>query len=391
MFVVEDTFGYENNIFNKMKYIDQQAQRYATHYISTPYSDSGDETNSKSFSLYGKKIAKQVNNLNKIHTEIVNEIRDVSKRIKELAGSGKATKTEVDLRTGKYTLYKTLIDLNKTVADLEGKIEKGRMDDLKFLKDMELARAKMLAGGAAGNGGLNNVETNKFSTVDNYMNNLFGNGVDNFLVTNGAGNTPVLNTPTQPDPSMNQVQPQLVTNPVVTAPEEPKQNVTEVVEPPKSQDNIININSTNKNDNPSYIVNANGEYVDLGGEIGGFKEKGITDTELALNNIKIKQNPNMKEFFKYNKDYQMGWLTWIDTETKEENTLGTHDDLRLLYPIEIDTTNNLANTRLQNSYPIIYTDEVPSESVQEKYKMMRTIDANKQNKNKEEDEEEYSL
>ena len=177
----------------------------------------------------------------------------------------------------------------------------------------------------------------------------------------------------------------------MTAPEEPKQNVTEVVEPPKSQDNIINVTSTNKNDNPSYIVNANGEYINLGGEIGGFKEKGITDTELALNNIKIKQNPNMKEFFKYNKDYQMGWLTWIDTETKEENTLGTHNDLRLLYPIEIDTTNNLANTRLQNSYPIIYTDEVPSESVQEKYKMMRTIDASKQNKNKEEDEEEYTL
>lgn len=334
MFAIEDTFGYENNIFEKMKYIDQESRKYSSHYINNLPLNQGEEINSRSFSLYGKKIAKQVNNLNKIHSEIVNEIRDVGKRIKELASSGKATKTEVELRTSKYGLYKTLIDLSKTVADLEGKIEKGRMDDIKFIKDIELARVKLMSGGT-GNGTLE-LESGKISTNDNYMNNIFSNGVDNFLNVNSS-------IPTS-----------LVTK--------------ELPQPQKKEENTIVIeNKLSDEVDKSFIDNMN------------FKEKNLTDAELALRNIKIRQNPNMKEFFKYNKELEMGWLTWMDVESNEE-ALGTHHDIRLLYPIEIDSINNLANTRLNTSNPIIYTDEEPSQETKDKYEMMRKIEENKRRK-----------
>ena len=331
MFAIEDTFGYENNIFEKMKYIDQESRKYSSHYINNLPLNQGEELNSRSFSLYGKKIAKQVNNLNKIHSEIVNEIRDVGKRIKELASSGKATKTEVDLRTSKYGLYKTLIDLSKTVADLEGKIEKGRMDDIKFIKDIELARVKLMSGGV-GNGTLE-LESGKISTNDNYMNNIFSNGIDNFLNVNSSVPTSLV-TRELPQPQI------------------------------KEENTIVIENKLSDEVDKSFIDNID------------FKEKKLTDAELALRNIKIRQNPNMKEFFKYNKDLEIGWLTWMDVETNEE-ALGTHHDIRLLYPIEIDSTNNLANTRLNTSYPIIYTDEEPSQEIKSKYEMMRKIEENK--------------
>ena len=56
-----------------------------------------------------------------------------------------------------------------------------------------------------------------------------------------------------------------------------------------------------------------------------------------------------------------------------------HLDLRLLFPIEMDFKNNLANTRLETSYPIIYTKDTPSEEVLKKYEVMEQIEMNKNN------------
>ena len=81
----------------------------------------------------------------------------------------------------------------------------------------------------------------------------------------------------------------------------------------------------------------------------------------------------------------MGWMVWLDTETNQEIEGGTHIDLKLLYPIDIDTNNNIANTRLQESYPVMYTDESPSEKVIKDYEMMRTIEKNKEAKKEEEE------
>lgn len=389
MFYMNDLFGYDKDTFNRMKYINQEANAQANSFYSfIPFSNDNSSTE---YSQYGKKLEKRIKNLNKLHDEIYNEIRDVGNRIRDLAQSGKATKTEVDLRTSKYSLFKSLIDVEKTVADLESKKEKGRMDDIKFNKDLELANLKIQAGG----GNVAHQLEDRISTNDSYMNSLFSGGVDKFINTNMSAPTYKPQVPGESKIPTTNARP-------YNAPEQPVSTIEESPAP-KVEDNTIKVQN-NLNQEPidfsalgintdksnGQIENVNGHMVpvfegDDGQEDFRRSDKTATDASLALKNMEIKRNPNAKEFFKYNKEQGMGWMVWLDTETNQEIEGGTHIDLKLLYPIDIDTNNNIANTRLQESYPVMYTDESPSEKVIKDYEMMRTIEKNKEAKKEEEE------
>ena len=389
MFYMNDLFGYDKDTFNRMKYINQEANAQANSFYSfIPFSNDNSSTE---YSQYGKKLEKRIKNLNKLHDEIYNEIRDVGNRIRDLAQSGKATKTEVDLRTSKYSLFKSLIDVEKTVADLESKKEKGRMDDIKFNKDLELANLKIQAGG----GNIAHQMEDRISTNDSYMNSLFSGGVDKFINTNMSAPAYKPQIPGESKIPTTNAQP-------YNAQEQPVSTIEEAPTP-KVEDNTIKVQN-NLNQEPidfstlginteksnGQIENVNGHMVpvfegDDGQEDFRRSDKTATDTSLALKNMEIKRNPNAKEFFKYNKEQGMGWMVWLDTETNQEIEGGTHIDLKLLYPIDIDTNNNIANTRLQESYPVMYTDESPSEKVIKDYEMMRTIEKNKEAKKEEEE------
>ena len=391
MFYMNDIFGYDKDTFNRMKYINQEANAQANSFYSfIPLSNDS----SNEYSQYGKKLEKRIKNLNKLHDEIYNEIREVGTRIRDLAQSGKATKTEVDLRTSKYSLFKSLIDVEKTVADLESKKEKGRMDDIKFNKDLELANLKIQAGG----GNVAHQMEDRISTNDSYMNSLFSGGVDKFINTNMSAPS---YRPQQPGesriPTTNAQPYNAPEQPVSTIEESPVpkvENNTVKVQNNLNQEPIdfsaLGIDTTNKSNANGYIENVNGEMVSVYEADDGLNDfrhsdKTATDASLALKNMEIKRNPNAKEFFKYNKEQGMGWMVWLDTETNQEIEGGTHIDLKLLYPIDIDTNNNIANTRLQESYPVMYTDESPSEKVIKDYEMMRTIEKNKEAKKEEEE------
>ena len=389
MFYMNDLFGYDKDTFNRMKYINQEANAQANSFYSfIPFSNDNSSTE---YSQYGKKLEKRIKNLNKLHDEIYNEIRDVGNRIRDLAQSGKATKTEVDLRTSKYSLFKSLIDVEKTVADLESKKEKGRMDDIKFNKDLELANLKIQAGG----GNIAHQMEDRISTNDSYMNSLFSGGVDKFINTNMSAPAYKPQMPGESKIPTTNAHP-------YNAPEQPVSTIEESPAP-KVEDNTVKVQN-NLNQEPidfsalginteksnGQIENVNGHMVpvfegDDGQEDFRRSDKTATDASLALKNMEIKRNPNAKEFFKYNKEQGMGWMVWLDTETNQEIEGGTHIDLKLLYPIDIDTNNNIANTRLQESYPVMYTDETPSEKVIKDYEMMRTIEKNKEAKKEEEE------
>ena len=389
MFYMNDLFGYDKDTFNRMKYINQEANAQANSFYSfIPFSNDNSSTE---YSQYGKKLEKRIKNLNKLHDEIYNEIRDVGNRIRDLAQSGKATKTEVDLRTSKYSLFKSLIDVEKTVADLESKKEKGRMDDIKFNKDLELANLKIQAGG----GNIAHQMEDRISTNDSYMNSLFSGGVDKFINTNMSAPAYKPQMPGESKIPTTNAHP-------YNTPEQPVSTIEEAPAP-KVEDNTIKVQN-NLNQEPidfsalgintdksnGQIENVNGHMVpvfegDDGQEDFRRSDKTATDASLALKNMEIKRNPNAKEFFKYNKEQGMGWMVWLDTETNQEIEGGTHIDLKLLYPIDIDTNNNIANTRLQESYPVMYTDESPSEKVIKDYEMMRTIEKNKEAKKEEEE------
>ena len=348
-----------------MKYINQEANAQANSFYSfIPFSNDNSSTE---YSQYGKKLEKRIKNLNKLHDEIYNEIRDVGNRIRDLAQSGKATKTEVDLRTSKYSLFKSLIDVEKTVADLESKKEKGRMDDIKFNKDLELANLKIQAGG----GNIAHQMEDRISTNDSYMNSLFSGGVDKFINTNMSAPAYKPQMPGESKIPTTNAHP-------YNTPEQPVSTIEESPAP-KVEDNTVKVQN-NLNQEPidfsalginteksnGQIENVNGHMVpvfegDDGQEDFRRSDKTATDASLALKNMEIKRNPNAKEFFKYNKEQGMGWMVWLDTETNQEIEGGTHIDLKLLYPIDIDTNNNIANTRLQESYPVMYTDESPNE------------------------------
>lgn len=356
MFVVEDMFGYDDNVFNKLKYINDTAKRTGQRIVSfgETYYDANNLT--PGYSMYGKKVEKQIRNLTKLGDEVLNELREAKKRIKQLADGGKATKTEVDLRSGTYSLYKTYVDISKTIVDFESRKEKQKMDEAKFIRDGELAQLKLSGAGVSN---VNNME--KISSTGNYMNSIFSGGVDNFIKSNSFNANANINA------NIN----------------------NEVEDDEKKYESVINIKSDNgdmpyipneENNNEKITISQiNNRTNDNGFRTNEAKVGIATDTELALKNIMIKQNPNIKEMYKYNRELNKGWLVWFDTEKNEEVDGGTHLDLRLLFPIEMDFKNNLANTRLETSYPVIYTKDTPSEDIMKKYEVMEQIEMNKNN------------
>lgn len=353
MFVVDDMFGYDDNVFNKLRYINETAKKHGGKIVSfgETYFDSNNLT--PGYSMYGKKVEKQIRNLTKLGDEVLNELREAKKRIKQLADSGKATKTEVDLRSGTYSLYKTYVDISKTIVDFETRKEKQKMDEAKFIRDSELAQLKMT-------GTVSSDSMDKISSTGNYMNNIFSGGVDNFIKSNSytPNDNVNVNTNNEEDDTKKYESTINIKSDNGDMPYVPE-------EPVEKKISLSDINS--------------GEFIKNESKVGV-----ATDTELALQNIMIKQNPNIKEMYKYNKDLNKGWLIWFDTEKNEEVNGGTHLDLRLLFPIEMDFKNNLANTRLETSYPIIYTNDNPSEDVLKKYEVMEQIERNRGNQENDE-------
>ncbi len=130
----------------------------------------------------------------------------------------------------------------------------------------------------------------------------------------------------------------------------------------------------------SYITNAAGQQVPIYEEPEAEFIKTnnkFLSTENAYNVISNNQNENAELVFKYNDTCKMGWIAMIDKTTGDE-LVHTVPPVERLYPFNIDVSNNLVTTNLQEDYPLLMTDEEPSEKVKKAYDTIRQINALKE-------------
>ena len=132
--------------------------------------------------------------------------------------------------------------------------------------------------------------------------------------------------------------------------------------------------TVNTSEIEGYITNALGEKVPLYKEYkGDFKTGTMSDGRRSLENIEIARNPDIQEFFKYNKKDNMGYMVFYDIKNKKEVKKGTHLPLQLLYPFTIDTAHGVVSTKLEEDYPILFTDEPTPENVKKMWEDLEHI------------------
>lgn len=136
----------------------------------------------------------------------------------------------------------------------------------------------------------------------------------------------------------------------------------------------MDTNTVNTSEIEGYITNALGEKVPLYKEYkGDFKTGTMSDGKRSLENIEISRNPDIQEFFKYNKKDNMGYMVFYDIKNKKEVKKGTHLPLQLLYPFTIDTAHGVVSTKLEEDYPILFTDEPTPDDVKKMWEDLEYI------------------
>lgn len=366
MFVTFNMGNYEEDtIGHKLRYIDAISEdnmhygtleRYTSHY--DPES-----------SMYGRKMNVHIKAIKKFVQEIEKEIRDTKKRIDYYVDAGKmGGQRESELRNIVQNYYKMKLEAFKTQASFEREKDKSRKEDLKLYKELT---------------GSSNIQANQQMIDDRssdraFMTSLLGSGVDNFFSNTTVQHTNVPIQPVQPSitPVVNKPEP-LPSNPV----QEMKETVAEKSEPDFSNTNVVP--KVDNNQITGYIKNANGEDVPLYAEgpedfLTGVKT--YTDAKLAYENISLSNDPNVQKFFKFNEQEGMGWLVYYDMENKKTiEGKGSLRNIEQVFPFEIDKQNGLVTTVLRETYPVLFTDEKPTEEITKEYERLQNIvDSRKQ-------------
>ena len=112
---------------------------------------------------------------------------------------------------------------------------------------------------------------------------------------------------------------------------------------------------------------------------GDFKGGTMASAKKSLENIQIKDNPDIKEFFKYNKEEKKGYMVFYNEKTGEEVQGGTHLPLKLLYPFKVDLRNDMVSTALEYDYPIVYTKEPMPKEISSEWDTLEDIYKNREN------------
>ena len=102
----------------------------------------------------------------------------------------------------------------------------------------------------------------------------------------------------------------------------------------------------------------------------------FSDAKLAYENIELSIDDSVEKVFKFNEDVGMGWLTFYDMNNKVEiKNKGTVHKIEQIYPFIIDKDHSIVSTVLEETYPMILTDELPSQEVKEEYERLRRIES----------------
>lgn len=365
MFVTFNMGNYEeDSIGHKLRYIDaisEDEQYYGTLERYTHHYDPNT-------SLYGRQVTKEIKAIGKFIKDIEKEIRDNKKRIEYYVDSGKmGGQRETEIRNVVQNYYKMKLDGFKTRAGLIRELDKSRKEDLKLQKD--------LLGKVEGSS-LDSIGLNDRSSDRSFMSNVIGGNVDQFF--NNSNNSLYTAAPNQtytPQPVQTPIQP------VQPAPQPIPQKPLEVMKQPEPESVV----EEKKEETPvyengkvvQYIKNANGEDVPIYAEgpddfVDG---KTYTNAKLAFENISLSRDPNVEKVFKFNEDEGVGWLAYYDLANKKEiKDKGSLRNIEQIFPFEIDKENNLVTTVLRETYPVVYTDEEPSEEVRNEYERLEKIE-----------------
>lgn len=378
MFSLDNIYGYQNHIFSQMKNIDDfyTAQPKVEFLASNPFMV---EENTPKVSLYNKKMEKTIRMANSLLNEVSQEIKTMDAVINRLSNNGSKIKYEMEARANKRALLSDKLAIIKTIGDFETKIKKSNDDDFKMKKETGSNINDMMEPFGKGT-----------STSDTFMSNMLNSDMSVHYNINPSALS-----------ELNSYEDNVIQEKKEIEVNEPKKelprNLDEIPNPvDKKKSTIIKDNNNldkefdsfvtggvndNKDNVDRVIVNALGETVPVYKDYeGGWKEGTRSSGKKALENIKIKENPDIKEFFKYNKKEKKGYMVFYNEKTKEEVKEGTHLPLRLLYPFKVDLRNNMVTTNLEYDYPIIYTNEPLPENVEKEWRDLENIFAQRQAK-----------
>lgn len=160
MFIADNSVHAFEKDMRRISQIDSTAQALS---MSTYAQVSNGYGVDRDYSLFGRKLEKQIKNLESLQKDVTAELKKLDNRIRYYEDKHNGSKAEIDLKNYKGTLLKTQIDIIKTIIDTEVKIEKGRLDIIKVSSDV-------INQNTQGTG-------NKISTPDNFMANMFSPGV----------------------------------------------------------------------------------------------------------------------------------------------------------------------------------------------------------------------
>ena len=391
MFVTFNMGNYEeDSIGQKLRYIDMASDE--DHYYGTleRYTHHYDPNTS----LYGRQINREIKSVGKFIKDIEKEIKEAKKRIEYYVDSGRSGgQRETELRNTVQQYYKMKLDGVKIRASLLREVDKSKKEDIKLLKD--------IYGKVDNNNALAQSIGEDRSSDRAFMSGMLSGGVDNFF-----GNTPNIYT-AAPNQNYSAPVPQPVTNTVT--------NIMPEQQPlpsnPLQEMNNVEVNSNTNNfeqttqqpvvenkfpnthgddlfdDKPNFEIqpnvqeNANGEDVPIyedGPDDFITGKKTYTDAKLAYENITLKLDPNVERVFKFNENEGMGWLAYYDMNTRQEiKDKGSLRNIEQIFPFEVDKENNLVTTVLRETYPVIYTNEKPSDEVKAEYERLEKIEESK--------------
>lgn len=400
MFSMDSIYGYQNHIFSQMKNIDDfyAASPRVEFMASNPFMVAD---NQPSISLYNKKMEKAIRMANSLLNEVSQEIKTMDAVINKLANNGSKIKYEMEARANKRGLLSDKLAIIKTIGDFETKIKKSNDDDMKLRKDLNA-------------GGINDMMQpfgQGTSTNDSFLSNMLNTdsslhyNVDTTALSelNSFENNRIeerkqiqVNEPKKELPRSMEDIPNHVptTNSPLRKEQVIKDNIEDEFKSFATLEDEPNDKKENNDNVDTIIINALGDKVPVMKEYNGDWNEGTrSSAKKTLENISIKENPDIKEFFKYNKAEKKGYMVFYNEKTKEEVKGGTHLPLKLLYPMKIDLRNNMVSTNLEYDYPILYTNEPTPKEISEEWDDLDNIYNRRQKemqakRNNEEDEDE---
>ncbi len=313
------------------------------------------------FKTYKNKQHRLVEDIKRINLEIRSELDDIQRIIDNTS----STKDKLEGKKVKTTLLQTSLNLMKEVSNINTTVKKEK-DATDKLNGLVQGEGTANTSGTNVNSIMNAFRNGNGHTIANtpHIPSIPSNSVviqnfqstDNNASTNYNANIP----PEQPVQRSNLVS---VSN--IPSEDIPLLEETKEVNP---VENIVNNQSA---ENAEVFVNALGETIvnkpaEDFVELTGINPLMNINYKQSLTNIKNKDNPNIKDYFKYNQELKMGWLVKFDEE-KQVEVEGTVLPLEHVYPFKLNLQNRNMISSLNIPYKVILTDSEPSESTKEFY------------------------